>query len=334
MTSLIRPVSLLFHRFGCFTVSHHLWVQQSVVHGWCQNPHAIRQISFALRRCLFTRRRNPELHGQAISVSKVSSNLELHRLQRNNNKMEAVGSNKATSLVVLFLPLHKTTTDVRSYCQLYHKHGLEVLTVRGRFKDVLSPSRGHKFSRQVLDYLTNNETPLTVGKYLFHSVSSGDYLCALVLNELKEQPVKYRVTRLKISGHVFDSLSVDATLSRKFFPTGDGIFFAVSERLFRLYLWAFEELGDFHRKVLEAFKRAPLRGNVLLFHSFSNASSKSVDEVIKAWKNDGVTEVAVSSWDNSDRGVHIEQHPQQYARAIDTFIAKINLVPHKTVSKN
>lgn len=315
-------------------MSRRLCSSPRAIHGWSQNPlERQQQFICAVKRCIFTLRKNSELDGLRISAVKVSSNLELRRLQKNQGNEEYI-PDKASSLVVIFLPFIKTTADcINSYCNLYHKHGLDVLLVHGRFRDVLRPSGGQKLARQVLDYLTNNETPLNVGKFLFHSVSSGDCLYVLLLNELKEQPVKYRIARQKISGHVFDGMNISAPLSLKLFPINNGAVFNVLERLFHFY-W--RTSGNFHRKAMEAFKQDPPKGNVLVFHSFGDdvRSSRSIDKMIKIWQSDGVTDVAVSSCVNSDHERLICQHPARYARAIDTFVAKINLVPHKIVHKS
>lgn len=334
MLSLVRPVSSLLRHLSRCSVSRRLCSPPRAIHGRSQNPHE-RQQQFicAVKRCMFTLRKSSELDGLRIAPVKVSSNLELRRLQRNQGNEEAV-PNKATSLVVIFLPFNRTTADcINSYCNLYHKHGIDVLLVRGHFKDVLSPSSGQKLARQVLDYLTNNETPLNVGKFLLHSVSSGDYLYVLLLNELKEQPVKYRIARQKISGHVFDSMNISAPLSLKLFPINNDIVFNVSEKLFHFY-W--RTSGNFHEKVMDAFKQDPPKGNILVFYSFGDdgRSSRLIDKMIKIWQNDGVTDIAVSSCVNSDHERLICQHPARYTRAIDTFVTKINLVPHKTVPKN
>lgn len=307
------------------------------MHRHQRNRYDVREAFYAMNRSVFAPRKNPDLHSNRILISKLSSNMELRKLRRDDDKFV---TDKTTSLAVIFLPFSKTKADnIDSYCKLYHKHDLDVLLIQGRFRDVLSPAKERNLSREVLDYLTNNQTPLNVNRFLFHSISSGDYLCALVMNEIKEQPVKYRITKRKISGVVLDGFTLGAPpvpLILLPLPINNNAVIYIWKKLFDLYWLAFGRLRGFHQKVLESFRQEPLNENVLVFHSFGDSASDNqlIDEAIKSWKASRKTDVAVSSWTNSRPGTHIEQHPEQYARAIDSFVAKINLVPHKIVPKN
>lgn len=290
-----------------------------------------RHITYDIRNFLLsTEKSSLEKQFDGVSTTKVASNIELRKVQRSEQATELQSHDRTRSLVIIFFPFLASRNIVDKYSSIYHSYGLDVLAVRGRFRHLLHPASGRNLARQILEYLTQNETPLSMSRYVFHSVSFGDYLYALVLNEMTENPRKYTVAKRKISGQIFDSVTTGSPTAPVFSVQMVGHWFQyLSEKSVNLYWLAFSGHRDFREKVLDVFRRGPVQGSALVFCSFDDQLSdvRSVDKLIERWRRERALDVVVSSWTVSKHGRHFHRYPEQYRRAIHTFLTKLHIVP-------
>jgi len=307
-------------------------VQRHCMPRWTWDSSGVRHVTYDIRNILFlTRRSSLEKQFDRVSTIKVASNIELRKIHRSedSDSTEVHRTHDRTrSLVIVLFPFLASQHVVDEYSGIYHSYGLDVLAVRGRFRHLLYPASGRTLARQILEYLTWNETPLNTSRFVFHSVSFGDYLYALVLNEMMEHPRKYDVAKRKISGQIFDSLTTGSQTVLPVQMLSRWVQY-LSEKSADLYWLAFSGRRDFRKKVLDTFRRGPVHGSALVFCSFDDRVSdvQSVNEIMEHWRRERALDVTVSSWTVSTHGRHFHRYPEQYRRAIHTFLTKIHVLP-------
>lgn len=321
---------LHFNRILCHVESgQYQGGQYSSVLRWNKNIVSAKWFTYYTKIFSIGNQTTSEQPPTDIAITKVSSNIELRRLPTKKERA-AWNQDKTKSLIVIFFPwliLSRKTID--RYCSLYHNHGLDVLVVRGQLKHMLQPTSGRDLVKQLLDYLTKNKTPLNTSRFLFHSVSLGDYLYALMVNEMKEDPAKYRITKQKISGRVFDSLTAGVEMpSAISLKIHRPLVEFLARKSISLYWMLFNKHKNFHEMVVGMLKQDPIKGSILVFYSFDDEFSRheSIDELIQEWKNDRSMDLTISSWSHSRHADHIHQHPERYNRALHTFMMKLHIV--------
>lgn len=261
-----------------------------------------------------------------VTRTKVSLHMHLHALKP--SPIKPLQRGKERSLVIMFPFLRASPSVISHYCDLYHKHGYNVLTVTGTLKHFLWPAAGFTLAREVLDYLSSNELPLSTSRFYIHGFSIGAYIYTLVMMELAKGKIKYASITPKIKAQVFDSLVIGGfdSMSTGITVIKNPIVKSLTHGLFSTYLMLTKRhTKDVLEQAIEHFKHHPIRSPILLYYCLNDPMSKpeAVQEMLNTWQQEYKLDIHVKCWERSIHAGHFQAHPDQYSRTLDAFLTHV-----------
>lgn len=264
----------------------------------------------------------------SIAKKKVSQHMTLHTITKDAN--EAVARGQQKTLVIMFPFLQAPSVVISHYCDLYHNHGYDVLTVSGQLKHFLWPPSGVTVAHELLDYLASNELPLSTSSFYIHASSLGAYIYALVMMELNKKQVKYASIEAKIQAQIFDSLVIGG-FDQMTASIAQVIKSPVAQTTFHMTK---PYTKDIMLAAVDHFKLHPIQSPILLYYCLNDviSSAKTVQEMVENWQCMQLS-VHVKCWEQSDHARHLIAHPRQYKNTLDAFLTYVQNMSVVTPSK-
>lgn len=200
-------------------------------------------------------------------------------------KRPGVSSNNGAKLVLLFGWLNASRRALQRYVDLYNGSGYDVLFIPGHTIQFAWPPLSMKLAWQVL------ATVSELGHYehlLCHAISIGAYNYTSCLMLLQDNPTLFHSFRSRLSGVIFDSLTVGFT-ERMISGVRHGlsqspVVQSLIPRLLSVYLCVtYTYALNFYEKGVHVFQDSPLQVPTLFLYSRDDplCDADLVDAIIK-----------------------------------------------------
>ncbi|XP_044286814.1 transmembrane protein 53-A-like [Varanus komodoensis] len=272
---------------------------------------------------------SPAFPAPGVAVVTISRTVRLYR---------PPGPPPGPRPLVLLLPwLGAEPRALAKYLALYLERGWPVLVAESRLAHFLWPRWGLAYAARVLALLAEGEA-LGGGPLLIHACSIGGYTFAQMMVQLEQRPERLAGLQGRIRGLIYDSLVAGslADMARGVARMAGSVALRpLIRRGVLLYFRLFRRCTVVHfEAALEVFHRPPLRCPVLVFHCHNDPLSDAgtVQALLGAWRAAGI-HAQVQEWPVSHHAGHLRLHPQDYARAVATFLRRLDLEPHRPWAK-
>lgn len=243
-------------------------------------------------------------------------------------KADKTGTKKSDTLVLLFGFYAASERSIQSYCDIYHKHGYDVMYIRSQLKQFAWPINSRGLAIVLLEHL--KKVSLDYKSIVVHGMSMGAYNFAIVTGELYEKPDLYKPIHDKIVAVIYDSMTIGTLKNmavgvglgasrnpviQKVIPWTMRAYFAVTYpwtvRVFNLYI--------------DQFKQKPLQIPTLIFYSKNDPMSEYqvLFDLIQEWRSRFSFHLTDKCWEKSRHAGHLQVHREEYLALINQFLASV-----------
>ena len=275
-------------------------------------------------------------NGIARTIGSIGNSLLLHRLSSQTTAIQLgdgityrrceKGTSEPRPLVIITGWVGSKESQLKSYIQFYHRHGIDTISLSLTPRHVLSPEKAQDTIIDLLRivHLQHDTVPNHSG-LLFHHFSAGGFLYgqALMAFKAKSELASVRPT---IRAQIFDSppdyLNIPRGISKS---VGAPRFLEMPiEIAVRGYLKLIEgSAGVLHKAASQAFHENDIPAPSLWFYSKDDpvADWKDCVIVIGKWRTKGII-VEECVWDKSPHIQHARKDPERYFSTLQVFLQK------------
>ncbi|CAH1795947.1 unnamed protein product [Owenia fusiformis] len=265
-----------------------------------------------------------------IKMTNVSSHLILRKVPDSLAKQ----SQCSRPLVLLFPWLNSKPKAVDRYCGLYHKNGLDVLTIRSDAKHFLWPSKGVEIAQELLEYLSKEKPTVPL---MVHAFSVGAYTYTICFMELVNNAKKYGNVKTRICGQILDSFTYGGQKEQGLSNMGNGIAIAATKKSFlqsmiRGGIASYFTITrpftvKFYADALEQVWEMPIKVPTLVIYSKDDpmCCPEETEKLIANWTERNEFDVTTKCWDKSVHAGHLLSHPKEYVDTLSQFSKKIGI---------
>ncbi|KAI2795816.1 hypothetical protein BLOT_016456 [Blomia tropicalis] len=275
-----------------------------------------------------------------FSKSLNCDNIKYLESPKKKSKLETVHSK--TILVVLVGWLGAKERYLNKYVQLYHNRNIDVLRVQTRWVDILYPYQTLVPNvKRLIESFKHIET--IYPNIIFHTLSSGNYFYASVIDEIIREPKLVETMSDMIKGVIFDSFidwsyvlsnrkALDVALDTSLNILPNDLFSKVyaSRNTCPLTLRVSpSKLHFYHKKNLILQENPLLIPSLLLFSRIDPLSDMNANfRLAERWHKNGIL-VSSKCWPDSPHVQLYRMHPNEYGERIDSFIEQV-MVNHQS----
>ncbi|XP_006811221.1 transmembrane protein 53-like [Saccoglossus kowalevskii] len=263
-----------------------------------------------------------------MSTHQISKYIELVRPPSSSESGIQDAEEKLKGPLVMMLPwLGSTPKSVRYYQDIYLKRNWEILMVHSQVGHFLWPPRATALTRQLLDYLKNEQSNRPI---VIHAFSIGCYIYAMSLLHLAKSS-KYDGVKSQIIGQIFDSMVIGglhkmATGVAK--TTHDNAFvqkLILKSSLAYFWLTKCVTVKNYDQS-LDTIKHTPVIAPILCFYCMNDIMSdpECVEDLVRFWEEDLGIQMSTKWWPASVHAQHLRHHPRDYMSALDRFLSQLD----------